>query len=154
MDIQTIDSQYSQLQGQADQTVQSLKGLATKLQTAAQAGNPDAREWMLDLKEIALAIQAEQNQVANLLQALHGFVANQPQQMGSVPQTQQPWGTPQQQNYPPQGYPPQQGYPQQQGYPPQQQGGILGGFLNSGFGRAITMGAGFGIGDSIINDIF
>jgi hypothetical protein len=149
MDIQTIDNQYSQLQGQADQTVQSLKGLATKLQTASQAGHPDAREWMLDLKEIALAIQAEQNQVANLLQSLHGFVANQPQQTGSVPQTQQPWGAPQQQNYPPQGYPPQQGYPQQP-----QQGGILGGFLNSGFGRAITMGAGFGIGDSIINDIF
>jgi hypothetical protein len=157
MDIQTIDSQYSQLQGQADQTVQSLKALAGKLQAASQAGNPDAREWMLDLKEIALAIQAEQNQVANLLQALHGFVANQPQQMGSVPQTQQPWGAPQPQNYPPQGYPPQnyppQNYPPQ-GYPPQQQGGILGGFLNSGFGRAITMGAGFGIGDSIINDIF
>jgi hypothetical protein len=152
MDIQTIDSQYSQLQTQAQGTVEELKALATKLQTSAQSGNQDAREWLLDLKSIALAIQAEQNQVANLLQALHGFMANQPQQMGSVPQSQQPWGQPQQQGYPPQGYP-QQGYPQQ-GYPPQQQGGILGGFLNSGFGRAITMGAGFGIGDSIINDIF
>lgn len=153
MDIQTIDSQYSQLQTQAEGTVEELKALATKLQTSAQSGNQDAREWLLDLKSIALAIQAEQNQVANLLQALHGFMANQPQQMGSVPQSQQPWGQPQQQGYPPQGYPPQ-GYPQQ-GYPPQQQqGGILGGFLNSGFGRAITMGAGFGIGDSIINDIF
>ncbi|MEE3502214.1 hypothetical protein [Acidiphilium acidophilum] len=148
MDIQTIDSQYSQLQTQAQGTVEELKALATKLQTSAQSGNQDAREWLLDLKSIALAIQAEQNQVANLLQALHGFMANQPQQMGSVPQSQQPWGQPQQQGYPPQGYP-QQGYPQQQ-----QQGGILGGFLNSGFGRAITMGAGFGIGDSIINDIF
>lgn len=148
MDIQTIDSQYSQLQTQAQGTVEELKALATKLQTSAQSGNQDAREWLLDLKSIALAIQAEQNQVANLLQALHGFMANQPQQMGSVPQSQQPWGQPQQQGYPPQGYP-------QQGYPPQQQqGGILGGFLNSGFGRAITMGAGFGIGDSIINDIF
>ncbi len=156
MDIQTIDNQYSQLQSQSQQTVESLKGLATKLQAASQSGNQDAREWMLDLKEIALAMQAEQNQVAALLQALHGFVANQSQQMSSVPQTQQqgqqPWGAPQQQGYPPQGYP-QQGYPQQ-GYPPPQQGGILGGFLNSGFGRAITMGAGFGIGDSIINDIF
>ncbi|MDD2862280.1 MAG: hypothetical protein PHI71_14630 [Acidiphilium sp.] len=147
MDIQTIDSQYSQLQTQAQGTVEELKALATKLQTSAQSGNQDAREWLLDLKSIALAIQAEQNQVANLLQALHGFMANQPQQMGSVPQSQQPWGQPQQQGYPPQGYP-------QQGYPQQQQGGILGGFLNSGFGRAITMGAGFGIGDSIINDIF
>ena len=26
--------------------------------------------------------------------------------------------------------------------------------MNSGFGRAITMGAGFGIGDDLINNIF
>ena len=152
MDVQTIDNQYQQLQSQAQQTVQELKDLAAKLQTASQSGNQDAREWLLDLKEVALAIQAEQNQVANLLQALHVFVANQSQQMSSVPQTQppqmqQPWGAPQ-----PQGYPPQP-YPQQQGYP-QQGGGLLGGFMNSGFGRAIAMGAGFGIGDDIINSIF
>jgi uncharacterized phage infection (PIP) family protein YhgE len=147
MDIQTIDNQYQQLQTQSQQTVQELRDLAGKLQDSVQAGNKDAREWLLDLKSIALAIQAEQNQVANLLQALHGFVANQAQS-GSVPQSQpqaQPWG--QQQPYPPQGYP-------QQGYPPQQQGGMLGGFMNSGFGRAIAMGAGFGIGDDIINSIF
>ena len=59
MDIQTIDSNYSQLQAQAQQTVAELKELAQKLQTAVQAGNPDAREWFLDLKSIALAIQAE-----------------------------------------------------------------------------------------------
>jgi hypothetical protein len=58
MDVQTIDGQYQQLQGQAQQTVQELKDLATKLQAAAQAGNQDAREWLLDLKSIALAIQA------------------------------------------------------------------------------------------------
>jgi hypothetical protein len=146
MDIQTIDNQYSQLQTQSQQTVQELRDLATKLQGAAQAGNQDAREWFLDLKSIALAIQAEQNQVANLLQALHGFVQSQSQ--AQVPQ-QTPWGNqpPMQQPMP---YPPQNygGYPQQQG------GGILGGFMNSGFGRAIAMGAGFGIGDDLINSIF
>lgn len=145
MDIQTIDNQYQQLQTQSQQTVRELRDLAGKLQDSIQAGNKDAREWLLDLKSIALAIQAEQNQVAGLLQALHGFVANQ---QSSVPQAQ-PY--PQQQPYPPQGYP-QQGYPQQ-GYP-QQQGGLLGGFMNSGFGRAIAMGAGFGLGDDIINSIF
>jgi len=160
MDIQTIDSQYSQLQTQAQQTVGELKDLAAKLQTAAQAGNTDAREWLLDLKSIALAIQAEQNQVSNLLQALHGFVENQSQAIQQLPQSvpQAGWGQPQQQPmpYPQQGYP-QQGYPQQ-GYPqqgyPQQGGGILGGLFNSGFGRAIVTGAGFGIGDDIINKIF
>jgi len=33
-------------------------------------------------------------------------------------------------------------------------GGMLGNFLNSGFGRAIEMGAGFGIGDELIKKIF
>lgn len=142
MDVQTIDGQYQQLQGQAQQTVQELKDLATKLQAAAQAGNQDAREWLLDLKSIALAIQAEQNQVSNVFQALHNFVGNQ---ASSVPATQ-PWGQPQPQQY-------QQPYPPQQAYP-QQGGGLLGGLMNSGFGRAIAMGAGFGIGDDIINSIF
>lgn len=140
MDIQTIDNQYGQLQSQAQQTVAELQALAQKLQAAAQAGDQNAREWFLDLKSIALAIQAEQNQVANLLQALHGFVANQ------MPQQASPWGA--QPGYPP------PGYAQQPAYPPQQQGGILGGFLNSGFGRALEMGAGFGLGDDLINKIF
>lgn len=156
MDIQTIDSQYGQLQTQAQQTVQELKDLAGKLQAAQAAGNPDAREWLLDLRSIALAIQAEQNQVSNLLQALHGFVENQSQALAQIPQQmpqqmpqQNPWQqAPQQQPMP---YP-QQGYPQQ-GYP-QQGGGLLGGLFNSGFGRAIITGAGFGIGDDIINKIF
>lgn len=150
MDIQTIDNQYGQLQSQSQQTVTELQALAQKLQAAAQAGDQNAREWLLDLKSIAIAVQSEQVQVANLLQSLHGFVANQMQ-----PQQANPWGA--QQGYPQQGYPqqgyPQQGYPQQ-GYPQQPQGGILGNFLNSGFGRAIEMGAGFGIGDDLINKIF
>lgn len=142
MDIQTIDNQYGQLQSQAQQTVMELQALAQKLQAAAQAGDQTAREWFLDLKSIALAVQAEQNQVANLLQALHGFVANQVQPQAA------PWG-----GQP--GYTQQPAYPQQQpAYPPQQQGGILGGFLNSGFGRALEMGAGFGLGDDLINKIF
>ena len=163
MDVQSVDTAYGQLQTQAETTIQELKALAGKLQTASQAGNPDAREWLLDLREIALAIQAEQNQVSNLLQQLHGFVENQARAVQTLPasvpqslpqaawqqQPQQP-NYPQQQPYPPQGYP-QQGYPQQ-GYP--QGGGVLGGLFNSGFGRAILTGAGFGIGDDLINKIF
>lgn len=33
-------------------------------------------------------------------------------------------------------------------------GGFLSEFMNSGFGRAIEMGAGFGIGDDLINKLF
>lgn len=161
MDVQAIDQEYSQLQTQARQTAGTLGALAEKLRTAAQSGNQDAREWMLDLKEIALAMQAEQNQVGALLQALHGFVANQAPQ--AAPQSSpwgnapaQPWGG--QQQAP--GYPPPGPYGQQPPGPYAQQpqaggsGGMLGSFLNSGFGRAIEMGAGFGLGDDLINGIF
>ncbi len=155
MDVATIDQQYQQLQSQAQETIGELKDLAGKLQTAAQSGNQDAREWLLDLKSVALAIQAEQNQVGMLLQALHGFVANQGQQLAPQPQQQaSPWGQPPAQPYPQQQPP----YPQQQGFGQSPMGGgvggMLGSFLNSGFGRAIEMGAGFGIGNDLINSIF
>jgi hypothetical protein len=148
MDIQTIDQQYQQLQSQAQETAQELSNLASKLKAVAETGNQDAREWMLDLKSIALAMQAEQNQVNLLLQALHGFVANQPSAMQApAAQPSGPWG--QQQPMAPQGYQPGYGQPQIGGV-----GGMLGSFLNSGFGRAIEMGAGFGLGDDLIKKIF
>jgi uncharacterized phage infection (PIP) family protein YhgE len=149
VDVQTIDQQYQQLQTQAQQTSAQLQTLAGKLQAAAQSGDQNAREWLLDLKEVALAIQTEQNQVMLLLQALHGFIANHPQ-----PQAPGQWPPAPQPGYPP----PQPVYPGQPGFAGQPQqggmGGVLGTFLNSGFGRAIEMGAGFGIGDDLINKIF
>lgn len=139
MDIQTIDQQYQQLQQQAQGTAQELSALANKLQAASQAGDPNAREWLLDLKSVALSIQAEQNQVGMLLQALHGFVADQAPAMQAAPPSV--WQQPSM---------PQPGY----GAPQPGAGGFLGNFLNSGFGRAIETGAGFGIGDDLINKIF
>jgi len=167
MDVQTIDRQYQQLQAQSQQTVQELQALAGKLQAAAQGGDQQAREWLLDLRSLALSFRSEQDQTANLLQALHGFVANQ---MSQAP-APGPWGQDQgygqapsaqpgyqgQPGYPPPPYPQQQPGYAQPAYPAAQQqqgGGILGSFLNSGFGRAIEMGAGFGIGDDLINKIF
>jgi hypothetical protein len=140
MDIQTIDQQYSQLQNASQQVEQELRELATKLQSESTSGNSQAREWVLDLKEIALAIQSQQQQTMNLLQAIHGFVANQNQAYG-------------------QGYPPvvQGGYPQPGFVPggaPVQATGGLGGFLQSGFGRAMEMGLGFGLGDDLMRKIF
>jgi len=148
MDIQTIDQEYQQLQSQAQETVQEIRTLADKFQAAAQAGNQDAREWLLDLKSITLAVQAEQNQVGLLLQAIHGFVANQNTALQASPM-QQPGPWTQQPTQLPPGYPPGYVRTQQGGF-----GGMLGNFLNSGFGRAIEMGAGFGIGDDLINKIF
>ena len=155
MDPQTVDQNYAQLQQQGQQTASLLQTLAGKLQAAAAAGDSNAREWMLDLKEIALGVQQEEGQVSLLLQSIHSMVDNHVQSTG------QPGY--QQQGYQP-GYQQQQpGY--QQGYQPQYQqqggmggmgggGGMLQSFLGGGFGRAIMTGAGFGIGDDIINKIF
>jgi len=147
MDPETVDQNYAQLQQQAQQTAAQIQTLASKLQAAAAAGDPNAREWMLDLKEITLGVQQEQGQVSLLLQSIHSMVNNHVQGMGQ-PQYQQ-------QGYPQQGYP-QQGYqPQyQQQYQQQGSGGMLQQFLGGGFGRAIMTGAGFGIGDDLINKIF
>lgn len=138
MDVQTIDQQYEQLQQASQQVYQELKELADKLQAESASGNGKAREWVLDLKEVALAIQAQQQQTANLLQAIHGFVANQSQ------------------NYPAPYTPQQPNYAQPAYYPPgaQPQQGGFNGFLQSGFGRAVVTGLGFGLGDDLINKIF
>jgi hypothetical protein len=136
VDIQTIDQNYEQLQQQSQQTVQLITQLAQKLQQAASDGDPNAREWLLDLKEITLGFQQEQNQVTLLLQAIHNYVANEAQQ------------PPQQQQQPVY----QQPVYQQPVY--QRYGGGFGGFMHSGFGQAIATGAGFAIGEDIIDDIF
>jgi hypothetical protein len=154
VDPQTVDQNYAQLQQQGQQTASLIQTLAGKLQTAAAAGDSNAREWMLDLKEIALGVQQEEGQVSLLLQSIHSMVDNHVQSTGQ-PGYQQGYQQPQYQ---------QQGYQQPQ-Y--QQQGGGMGGmggmgggggmlqsFLGGGFGRAIVSGAGFGIGDDIINKIF
>ncbi|MDA8416319.1 MAG: hypothetical protein M0Z78_04485 [Betaproteobacteria bacterium] len=138
MDIQTIDQQYQQLQMQGQQVAQQMQALAGKLQNAAQAGHPDAREWLLDLREVALAIQGQQQQMGNTLQAIHAFWQNQAAMPGPAPGS-----------YPNAGYaPPMATAPQQGGL-----FGALGGLLNSNFGRAMEMGAGFELGEDLLNKI-
>jgi hypothetical protein len=155
VDPQTVDQNYAQLQQQGQQTASLIQTLAGKLQTAAAAGDTNAREWMLDLKEIALGVQQEEGQVSLLLQSIHSMVDNHVQSTGQPGYQQQGYQQPQ---YQQQGY--QQGYQQPQYQQQGGMGGMSGGggmlqsFLGGGFGRAIVSGAGFGIGDDIINKIF
>jgi len=134
MDIQTVDQQYNQLQQEAQQVAQSIQTLAQKLKAASDSGDQNAREYLLDLQELAINIQQEQQQVLNVMQAVHQAMQNQ----------SQPGWQP--------GYPqtPHVGY----GQPQPQGGGFLSEFLNSGFGRAIEIGTGLWIDDDIINSIF
>jgi hypothetical protein len=91
-------------------------------------------------------IQTEQQQAMSVMQAVHG--AMQSEQNGGYGQPQSGQGNGWQQGCP---QTPNQGFAQQQ---PQRSGGFLSEFMSSGFGRAIEMGAGFGIGDDLINRIF
>ncbi len=146
MDTETVDRQFNALRQQAQQTGTLMQTLAGKLSAAAAAGDPNAREWALDLKEIALAVRDEQSTTTELLQAIHALVDNH---VAAEP---------------PAYYPPPAQYAQPQQYQPQYQpqyqqpapagGGTLQRFLGGRFGQAIVTGAGIGIGDDIVNSIF
>src|SRR5262249_39699058 len=120
------------------QLTQTIQSFAQKLQTAGDAGDAQAKEWILDLKSIALSIQQEQLQTQPLLQALHDFSVNTLQQQ--QPAVEQPAATT---------------APATQ---PASSGGLLSHFRGSGFGQAMTQGAGIGVGfglaDSVINSLF
>jgi hypothetical protein len=149
VDTETVDRQFSALQQQARQTGTLIQALADKLSTAAAAGDPNAREWGLDLKEIALAIRDEQGTTTELLQAIHALVDTHVTAGG-------PPAAP---NYPPPApyaQPPQYQAPYQPQYqqPAPGGGGALQRFLGGRFGQAIVTGAGIGIGDDLVNSIF
>ncbi len=145
MDPDTIDQSYAQLQQQAAQTAQLIQALAGKLQAASTAGDPNAREWLLDLKEITIGVQQEQGETTLLLQSIHGMIQNHvdtvaapaPPSVPAQPVYQQPPVYQQQPQY-------------NQGFGG---GGTLQRFLGGGMGRAIMQGAGFGIGDDLINHL-
>jgi len=149
VDTETVDRQFSALQQQAQQTATLIQTLADKLSAAATAGDPNAREWALDLKEIALAIRDEQSTTTELLQAIHALVNNH---VAAVEPSPQPYYPPPAQYAQPAQYEPP--YPPQYQQPAPQGGGTLQRFLGGRFGQAIVTGAGIGIGDDIVNSIF
>ena len=146
MDAETVDQQYADLQQKGQQTAALVQALAGKLSAATTAGDANAREWQLDLKEIALAIRDEESTATSLLQAIHALVDNHvaPTEPSAPPY----YPPPAQYAQPPQYQAPYQPQYQQPG------GGALQRFLGGRFGRAIVTGAGIGIGDDIVNSIF
>ena len=146
MDTETVDQNYAQLEQEAQRTSQLIQALAGKLQTASTNGDPNAREWLLDLKEITLGVQQQQGQTSLLLQSIHSLIDNHLQAAASTPAPTVSYQQPPQ-------------YQQPQYAPSPMAGGMGGGgmlqrFLGGGMGRAIVNGAGFGIGDDLINKIF
>jgi hypothetical protein len=154
MDVDTVDRQYAALQQQAQQTATLIQALASKLSAAAVAGDANAREWQLDLREIALAVRDEEGATGAVFQAIHALVDNHVQ-AAPEPQYQQPAYQPPAPQYQQPAYAQPQYQPQYEPqYRAQPAGGTLQRFLGGNFGQAIVRGAGFGIGDDIVNSIF
>ncbi|NNM61969.1 MAG: hypothetical protein HKM03_07345 [Steroidobacteraceae bacterium] len=134
MDYQTAESQAVQLQTQADQVAQGIKGLADKLQ--AKVSDPAlARELVLDLREAALAVQ-KQNQTTMMLveqmaQYIHALESH-------VAATAQPGMQPGM---------------QPRGWSAQSYGSSGGGFM-SNVVSGLGMGAGFGLASDLVGSIF
>ena len=158
MDTQTIDHEYEKLQGEFADVAKTVQGLAEKMQAAATAGDANATAWLADLKQVAQDISDEQTQATVLLQALHGFISNAAAQ--AEPEK------------PPLFAPGQQPEDESQAQQPaHRQGGggllggmmgggmlgggpMLGGYAGGGFARAMEMGAGIGLGQSLISSLF
>jgi hypothetical protein len=131
MNEATVDREYERLEKRAETTASLLKNLADKMSARAAAGDASAREWSLDLREIAIAVRDEEQQTRTVISSIQDLVDEELRQ------------APQQSMRYQQG--PYQGY----GY-----GGGFNRFLGGGFGQALAMGAGFGLGEEIIEDIF
>jgi hypothetical protein len=161
MDTQTVDEEFAKLQTEFQDVAKAVQTLAEKLQAAGKSGEANATEWLADLKQVASDIDDEQTQAKVLLLAVHGLISN-------VAQADAQTATPE---HPPlyaPGHEPQEAPQQQQpaGYYQRgpmmgggmmgggMGGGMMGGYFGGGFARAMEMGAGIGLGQSLISSIF
>lgn len=124
MDINTIDQQYDQLQASSTQVSSDMQVIADRLKPIAAQGNRDAVDLLQDVKALALSIQAEQQQMFHLLQAIHDAARNEHQERCANPSSDRP-----------------------------ENSGFYHHMRGSGFAGAIERGIGFGIGDELIRRI-
>jgi ABC-type Fe3+-hydroxamate transport system substrate-binding protein len=130
VDYQTAENQAIQLQQQANQVTQRLKDVADKLQ--AKIPDPNlSRELMLDLREVAIALQQQNQSAVAIIQQMAQYIHALESNLASAPQA----------SFQPRGW-----YTQPY---PTASGGFMGNVV-SGLG----MGAGFGLAESLVEDIF
>jgi hypothetical protein len=130
MDYQSAENQVVQLQNQADQVAQGVKGLADKLQ--AKVTDPElARELVLDLREAALAIQRQNQSTLMLVEQMAQYIHALESHVSSVPQS---------------------GF-QTRGWANQPYVGGGGGFMSNVM-SGLGMGAGFGLANDLVSSLF
>ena len=129
MDYQSAENQLSLLQQQSDQIVQGFKGMAGNIQ-AKVADGALARELVLDLREAALAVQKQNQSAAMLIEQMARYIYSlENHAMAPQPGFQtRGWAA---------------------GPGPSAGGGFLGNVVTG-----LGLGAGFGIAEDVVNDIF
>jgi len=154
MDTDTIDQEYEKLQTEFQDVAKSVAALADKLQAAAKAGDVNATAWLADLKQIATDIDEEQTQAKVLLLVIHRFISAAAQDGAAAPDGEA--------GKPPLFAPGQApAAPAPQPAPVYAQpmgmlggGGMMGGYFGGGFARAMEMGAGMGLAQTLVSSIF
>jgi hypothetical protein len=129
MDYQAAENEIALLQQQGDQIAQGFKTLADKIQTKVIDGAL-ARELTLDLREAALAIQRQNQSASMLIQQMAQYIYSLENHVNTVPQPgfqTRGWATP----------------------APMGGGGFMGNLVTG-----LGLGAGFGLAEDVVNDIF
>ncbi|MHB8254202.1 MAG: hypothetical protein ACYDEV_11005 [Acidiferrobacter sp.] len=129
MDYQQAENQLATVQQQTQTSLQKLQTLAQKL-TAAAPDPTTGREWAMDLREVALAVQNQAQNTTMLVQQMAEYIRRLEGDIASHPSpTVQPTGWANQ----------------------ARAGG--GGFLSS-LTSGLGMGAGFAVADDLVGDLF
>jgi len=84
MDYQSAENQIAQVEQQAQGVMQQAQALGQKLQAAA----PDpatGREWVMDLKELLLAFQAQHQQMVGMVNQMAEHIQALEQDMQTHP---------------------------------------------------------------------
>jgi len=127
MDYQAAEQQAMQIRQQSQDVLQKMQSFAQQLRTDAK-DEDTGRELAMDMKEIAMSVQGFNQSALLFIQQMAQYVQQLEQQLQTHPQpTIQP-----------------RGWAQQAGG-----GGFLGNLV-SGLG----MGAGFGLAEDVVGDIF
>ena len=130
MDYQTAENQALQLQNQADQVGQGIKGLAEKLQRTV-TDPAIGRDLMLDLRETALAVQNQNQSALMLIQQMAEYIHALESHLNAQPQP----------TY------------QTRGWASQPYAGGGGGFMGNVM-SGLGMGAGFGLASDLVGSLF
>lgn len=128
MDYSTAENQIAQVEQQSQTVIQNMQQFAQKLRSAA----PDettGREWALDLREIAMAMQNQNQAVVGLVNQMADYIKTLESQLATHPNPSV----------------------QPRGWASQSSGG--GGFWSS-VTSGLGVGAGFAVANDLVGDLF